>query len=76
MRNSPLRTYIATFIVAMLIISVYEWCKELVFGGLLSLWQSHAITIVTTAIIAVIAAVFVRIKTENTVFIERLAIRK
>ena len=47
------------FSVALLMTS-YELFKETYFGGQLTLWESHAITIIVTALFASVAAFFMR----------------
>ncbi len=49
------------FFGAVLLMTAYEFLKELYFKGRLSLWESHAITVFVTAIFATIAA-FLTIK--------------
>ena len=74
MKHWPVQSYFTTFAVAAIAMTVYEAAKELFSGGALSAWESHAITIIVTASIAVIANVFMRRATTRAVVTERLAI--
>jgi len=53
------------FICAALFMASYEFIKEWGFHGTLTLWESHLITIIVTAIIATIASIYVRRLTNN-----------
>ena len=74
MKRWPVQSYCTTFAVAAIAMTAYEAAKEVFSGGALSAWESHAITIIVTASIAVIANVFMRRATTRAVVTERLAI--
>lgn len=60
-RLSPKAQLVCIFLSAVFLMAVYEFLKELYFKGRLSLWESHAMTIIVTAIFATVAA-FLTIK--------------
>jgi PAS domain S-box-containing protein len=45
----------------------YELLKEMYFGGKLTAWESHTITVILTALLATVAAFFMRNLTDNLV---------
>lgn len=51
---------IIVFVSTVIVMTVYESIKELLFNGALSAWQSHTITIVLTSIIATLTASIMR----------------
>ena len=53
---SPTLQLACIFFSAVLVMVSYEFLKEIYFQGKLSLWQSHAITIIVTAIFSTLAA--------------------
>ena len=59
LRNLPVQLVIV-FISTVLLMTGYETLKEIYFQGMLTLWESHSITIVITALFAVGAALFMR----------------
>jgi hypothetical protein len=48
------------FVIAITVMSIYEGAKEFLFEGSLTPWQSHAITIIFTAMLATLSAFFMR----------------
>ena len=48
------------FISAIILMSIYEFLKEIAFNGALAPWESHIITIVVTATLTTFASFFVR----------------
>ena len=53
---SPKIQLLCIFFSAVLLMAGYEFLKEFYFKGTLSLWESHAITVIVTGIFATIAA--------------------
>ena len=53
---SPKVQLLSIFFSAVLLMAGYEFLKELYFKGTLSLWESHAITVIVTGIFSTIAA--------------------
>jgi len=48
------------FLSTVLLMTGYETLKEIYFQGMLTLWESHSITIIVTALFAIGAALFMR----------------
>ena len=51
--------YATVFVLASTLMLLYEFVKEIFTQGKLSLWESHAITIIITALISTISAVYI-----------------
>lgn len=52
--------FLVVFIITALIMTIYEWIKEVIFKGTLTPWESHTITIIVTAAIATVTASVMR----------------
>lgn len=52
--------YIAVFIITAVVMTTYEYIKEIIFQGMLTPWQSHTITIIITALIATFTASLIK----------------
>jgi len=48
------------FVITSTIMTIYEVIKEMIFKGALTSWQSHSITIIVTAVIAIFTASVMR----------------
>ena len=59
-RFMPKVTLPGIFLAVVFFMTAYEFLKQLYFGGSLSLWESHVITIIATAVFATVAAYFMR----------------
>lgn len=57
--------YVVLFFIVALIMTIFEVIKEAIFKGELTPWQSHTITILVTAFLAVFAALALRSWSEN-----------
>ncbi len=58
-KNSPWQLAVV-FAIAVVIMTLYEGAKELLFQGTLTPWQSHIITIIVTSVIATFSAFIMR----------------
>lgn len=56
---------VGVFALAAFLMLVYEAIKELIFQGTLSPWESHSITIIVTATIAVLISLLVNRRTQQ-----------
>lgn len=64
--------YVALFLVAALIMTLYEAAKEYIFKGALTPWQSHTITILITSFLVTFAAIVIRSWSENIIHREQI----
>ena len=63
----PTFQLVGIFFCTALLMAVYELLKETYFKGELTLWESHTITVIVTAIFATIVAFFMRNLGDNLV---------
>ncbi len=52
--------FVVVFVITATIMTIYEVIKEMIFKGALTSWQSHSITIIVTAVIAIFTASVMR----------------
>ena len=64
--------YVVVFVCVALIMTLYEFIKELIFKGTLTPWESHTITIIVTSILATSAARIIRTWSENVLKKEQM----
>ncbi|MEI6066950.1 MAG: SpoIIE family protein phosphatase [Methylococcaceae bacterium] len=63
----PIVQLAGIFFGTALLMAAYELLKELYFGGKLTLWESHTITVIVTATFATLVAFFIRNLADNLV---------
>ena len=57
---------ISTFLITAAVMTAYEFTKELIFKGSLSPWESHAITILLTSLMASFTGALLRLRVLET----------
>ncbi|MGD2118311.1 MAG: hypothetical protein PVG66_08130 [Chromatiales bacterium] len=59
-KNNSLWILTGVFFSSVVLMTLYEFIKELIFKGTLTPWESHSITILVTSLIATVAAAVMR----------------